>query len=117
MNLYEILFTHYSQKDNMKGIATYIVAKEEEEVYEYLKTSPTTIQGVKLYTTYKDNEDDYGTSYKERIVAAGGCMYDEESDVYDLYYGFTQFGWELKKENITKDEIQVLDDLGLLSKL
>lgn len=40
MNLYTINFEHYSQKDSEQGIYTYLVAKDDTAVYEWIKSEP-----------------------------------------------------------------------------
>lgn len=112
MNLYKIEFTHYAPKDSKSGIKGYMVAENDEEVYEFIKSEPE-IHDKTLYNSYKDYEDEE-KDFKERIIECHGDMYDEESEVYDLYYGATQYGWELVYENIIYDDIETLRELQIL---
>lgn len=98
MNLYIIKFRHYSQKDSREGIVTYLVAESDESVYEWLKSEPK-VNDEGIYNSYKYKEDDDPT-FKERIIGVCGEMYDEESEVSDLYYGAIQYGWELIAEGV-----------------
>jgi len=113
MNLYILKFRHYSQKDSREGIITYLIAESSETIYEWFKDEPT-VNGNQIYNSYKDNEKDSTTfeiydkdyniiateTFKERTIRLNGEMFDEEAEVYDLYYGATQYGWELIKEDV-----------------
>lgn len=122
MNLYTINFEHYSQKDSEQGIYTYLVAQDDDVVYEWIKSEPEVNQST-LYNSYKYNEDektydiyddDYNVvgveNFKDRMIRLQGEMYDEEVELNDLYYGKTLIGWELIKENILEEDISVLMD-------
>ncbi|MNW60375.1 hypothetical protein D3C74_383550 [compost metagenome] len=127
MNLYKIMFAHYSPKDSEEGIVTYLVANSHEEVYEWLKSEPQLSNGNKLFNTYKYSESDdktyeiYGEdwivigeeSFKERMIRLHGEMFDEEVDVSDTYYGVTLYGWELIKEDVRPDVLQMIKDYGI----
>lgn len=127
MNLYKIEFRHYSPKDSEYGIKGYIVAKDDEEVYEFIKSEPE-VNDEGLYNSYQDNENDeeefdiyddnynvIGTeSFKDRMIRIHGEMYDDEAEVSDLYYGVTQYGWSCLIENITDQDISGLRYLGIL---
>jgi len=115
LNLYTLDFKFYAPKDSKEGILTYLVAENDEQVYEWIKTEP---DGVYVSWMYKDNpEGEYGEyeeGFKERIIACRGDMYDDESEVSDLYYGATQYGWTLVKEDINYvDVIQAKNSLGI----
>lgn len=126
MNLYKINFTHYAPKDSKEGIITYLVAIDNEQVYEYIKSEPR-INDNGLYNSWKDCEDDnkvydiydnnynvIGTeSFKERMIRLGGEMYDEDADVSDSYYGVTHLGWELVKEDISIEEMGIIKNAGI----
>jgi len=126
MNLYIIEFKHYSPKDSEKGIKGYIVAKNDEEVYEFIKSEPEML-GETIYNSYADKEDYdekdiyddednvIGTeTFKERIIGCCGDMYDEYSEVSDLYYGATQYGWVCAIKDITSQDVEGLRYLGIL---
>lgn len=127
MNLYMIQFKHYAPKDSEEGIKGYIVAENDEAVYEFIKSEPEML-GEKVYNSYADIESDgeetdvyddnynvIGTeTFKERIIKCRGDMYDEYSEVSDLYYGATQYGWVCVVEDITTQDVGGLRYLGIL---
>jgi len=117
MKLYEINFRHYSQKDSQEGILGYLLAESDEQVYEYLKSEPTLKNEESIYVSwmYKDDPDDeeYEEDFKERIINCCGDMYDDESEVYDLYYGATQYGWNCINEDISVNDASSLIKLGI----
>jgi len=109
MNLYKIQFTHYSQKDSRTGIQEYLIAKNDEEVFNYLKK----------YITYWDDlfwddedsqQEDLMRDFKERIIACKGDMNDEETldNLCDLYYGATLYGWEHTKDLTSHGEASIV---------
>lgn len=102
MNLYRIVFEHYSQKDSKTGIVCYIIAKNDKDLYNKIKDH---------FFYYYENEYETKKEYNNRIIRDRGNLEDE---VHDLYYGATLYGWELVKENITELQIQVLDELEIL---
>ena len=126
MNLYVIKFIHYSSKDSIEGIITYLVAKSDKDVYEWLKTEPE-IDGKSLYNSYQENEDDdeifdiYNNDYevigsetfKERMIRLHGQMYDEDTDVSDAYYGVTHYGWKIIKEDISDYDVILARSLNI----
>lgn len=118
MKLYEIRFRHYAPKDSQEGVLTYLLAESSEKVYEWLRSEPTLKNEKSIYVTwmYKDDledEDEFEEGFKERIIECCGDMYDDESEVRDLYYGATQYGWEEVNGNITYDEFLELRRLGI----
>ncbi|RXZ77955.1 hypothetical protein EBB07_28255 [Paenibacillaceae bacterium] len=127
MNLYKIMFIHYSPRDSQKGILTYLVANTDEEVYEWLKSDPKLPDEMYIFTTYKDSERDeesfnlYDDEYniigneffKERIVRMRGDMFDKELELNDLYYGRTLFGWGLVKEDVKNEDLSNIKDNGI----
>ncbi|ASA22589.1 hypothetical protein [Paenibacillus donghaensis] len=114
MNLYKIMFEHFAPKDSKAGIVTYLQAKSDEEVYEWLKSDPVAGNEGKIITSYKYKEEDdeiydvYDKEYncigqenfKERMIRLRGDMFDEDAEVEGAYYGVTLYGWECVRENI-----------------
>lgn len=127
MNLYKIMFEHYSPKDSMKGIITYLAANSDEAVYEWLKSEPKLSDGTTIYNSYKYSEEDNITfdiydsdynvigeeSFKDRMIRLCGDMFDEDKELNDLYYGLTLYGWEQVKDNISSTAIQVIKESGI----
>ncbi|WP_431785920.1 hypothetical protein [Paenibacillus lactis] len=127
MNLYKIMFQHYSQKDSEIGIITYLVANSDKEVYEWLKSEPKLADGTKIYNSYKYSEESGETfeiydneinvigeeSFKGRMIRLRGEMFDEDKELNDLYYGLTLYGWELVKKDAKPDVLQMITDYGI----
>lgn len=117
MNLYEIMFQHFSQKDSKKGIVCYLVANSDKDVYKWMRNGIEFYTGYEHYTTYEDNEDDGreldGAPFKESIISTKGCMNNDNMEVSDLYYGDTQYEWKLIKENVSKEDVLKLKELGV----
>jgi len=128
MNLYAIKFTHYSQKDNETGIITYAIAKNDEQVYEWIKSEPRD-EDWSVYNSWKYNEEDgieydlYDEkinyvgkiSFKDYIISIGGEMHSEYANYDDLYYGKTYYGWDLINENIQDYQVDALTEtIGLV---
>ena len=113
MKLYEIRFKFYAPKDSKEGILTYLLAESDEKVYEWISSEP---EGIFVSWMYKDDpkeEDEFEEGFKERLIECCGDMYDDYSEVSDLYYGATQYGWGVVNENITHEEYMELKRLGI----
>jgi len=114
MNLYKILFKHYSQKDSEEGIKKFILAKNDTEVFDHIEEKHN-------YGTWGDQEEDFEPeedgpqTYKEKLIKLKGQMYDEDYELHDLYYGATLYGWELVQENISGVNISILKQIGILT--
>lgn len=117
MNLYEIKFIHYAPKDSKEGTVCYLAAKDDEQVYEWMKRGIETFTGYEHSTTYEDSDYDNDMldrePFKESIIESQGCANNEHIEPSDLYYGDTLYRWKLVKENISKDEIKVIEDIGV----
>jgi len=118
MNLYKIEFTHHSPKDSESGTRHLLLAKNDEQVYEHIKSADG------IYNSWEDDEkviydeveeifkDEYGGEvsgwyyednpelFKNRMLRIKGENNDEEYEVEDAYYGVTVWGWELLLENV-----------------
>ncbi|MCY7911130.1 hypothetical protein MOB65_19950 [Bacillus inaquosorum] len=125
MNLYEIVLEHYSPKDSEQGILTYLLANSDEEVYEWLKTSPRLSNGRKIHTPYKYNEDrtyeiyndDFKVigceKYKDRMIRLNGELNENDIELEDLHYGKTLIGWNMVNSDISTEQIEVLKSSGI----
>lgn len=127
MNLYKILFRHFSPKDSEEGIKTFLVADSDEAVYEWLKGEPRIADDAGLYNSWAYHEQDevthdiYDEDYniigtetsKERIIRFCGELNDDEVEVTDTYYGVTLFGWEKVAENVNDSDIEAAMRLGI----
>lgn len=126
MNLYSVNFIHYSPKDSEKGIYGYVIANDDEGVYELIKSELQFHQGQTLWNSYEDREEeeyelfdnDYNVigieTFKDRMIRLRGEMYDEDAEVSDAYYGVTHYGWSLIKENVADSEISTLKFLNII---
>lgn len=132
MNIYEIIFIHYSPKDSETGIKRLLVAKNDEEVYNYIKEENNsmynswseyeelTYNSEKDAFLYNDGSesskyftDNTGNpeSFKSRMLRLGGEVFDENVELEGLYYGATLYGWNLKIIGATDCEIQTVNKL------
>lgn len=132
MKLYAITFKHYAPKDSESGIKTLVLANNDEQVYEFIASEPE-INGDQVYNSWRayekfawsddlecftsgdeekfwENENDDPEPFKDHTIRLKG---DYDSELNDLYYGATQYGWELKKENPTTDFAELIE-LGLV---
>ena len=121
MNLYKILFSHTAPKETKVGIMTYLIAENENSVYNYIdkkynyKCWKDYEDDCELFDIYDDNYNVIGTeTFKEKIIRIKGDMNDEDYDYSDAYYGITLYGWELVKENIDFDLSNVIE-LGIIN--
>lgn len=86
--LYKIWMTHYAPKDRESAIKEYVVATKDRDVFEYLSYG---------YAYWEDMIGDYNEEQYWEILNNHG----DEREVYDLYYGATQYSWE---------EVVLIDD-------
>jgi len=119
MNLYKITFSHTAPKSSKEGIECYLLAENDEQVYNYVDKSFN-------YECWKDDDeepielydDDYnviGTeTFKEKMLRIKGEQNDEDYDYSDAYYGITLYGWELVKENVDGNYTEMVE-LGIIS--
>ena len=107
MDLYRIKLKHYSQKDSCEATSCLLLARDDEDVYEWIKTEPecNCYAGGGWADYESDNEEydiydnDYNVtgkrSFKQKIIDLNGDIDDEDVSYDDLYYGLTLIGWEL----------------------
>ena len=97
-------------KDSETGIETYLLAKNEDKVYDYIDTQLTC-------GYWSDNKEIIDSqTFRERIINLRGEINDENYDCSDLYYGATLYGWELVKENVDFDLNNVIK-LGIIKEI
>ena len=122
--LYKIIVLHGAPKDTHTSIEGYVIAKDEEQVYDYINklnygywenVNKTSLEDLGLdeeerSTCYYLN-DDYNNqiSFKEWLMAHKGDL-DDEAGWEDAYYGVTKYGWE-EMEVIHQEDLEVLVDL------
>lgn len=124
MNLYSIDFLHASPKDAEYGMKCLLLAENNEQVYEFIKSEPELPDGA-LYNNWEANEEEefdiYDDNYeivgketfKEKMIRLSGEINDEDYDFSDAYYGITLFGWSLLKENVTTNYAELIE-LGIM---
>jgi len=121
MNLYSIDFRHYSPKDSEYGIKTYLIAQDDEAVFDWIANYSGEFG---IYTSWlsESNEevelyDEYKligvVTYKEKIIYNKGEIGDSSTDFSDVFYGITQYGWTLIKENLSIEETETLLKLNI----
>lgn len=126
MNIYKIEFLHAAPKDAERGLKCLLLAENEEQVYEWIKSEPK-IGERSLYNGWADSEEEneefevYNDNYdligkenfKEKMIRLKGQMNDDDYDYSDAYYGITLFGWSLLKENVNTDYSELIE-LGIV---
>ena len=114
MNLYKILMTYAAPKGSETAIKEYIIAENEESLFNYLKYD----SGYTFWDYVESSEEMYDEKTKIiDFIFQNKGDYNLESKWEDLYYGSTMYQWELFKENIENVEIDVLIKLGIAKKV
>lgn len=121
MNIYRILTAHYAPKDSHTSMMGFVLANNDEQVFNWINTDPTIhdkrIFGSEDTDKLNDDNDGYGyeikdenyntiqkiMNYKDYLIHVGGLINSEYEEYEDLYYGKTLYGWEIFKENIGND--------------
>ena len=126
MKIYKIEFLHASTKDREVGLKCLLLAENEEQVYEWIKSEPK-IGERSLYNGWADSEEEseefevYNDNYdvigkenfKQKMIRLKGQMNDNDYDYSDAYYGITLFGWSLLKENVNTNYSELIE-LGIV---
>ena len=84
MRLYKIGITHYAPKDSKYAIKEYVVANNDEEVFNYLASGYAYWNDILEYA-----EDEYAQEKYDEIKNS----HSDNREVSDLYYGATQYDW------------------------
>jgi len=122
MNLYEIQVKHCSPKNSHISTQAYLVAKNHEQVYEWIKSEPLNMingwadseEDGETFDIYNDDFEVIGSeTFKEKMIRIKGELNDEDYDYSDAYYGITLFGWR-EIGIITQDQLHVLNQLGIV---
>lgn len=125
-NLYQINVKHLAPKDSHESIECFIIAENEDQVFDYLAKE-------KAYWTESEtfcenhipdfdedqelSEEEYSNEIKKFVISTKGEIDADWACYDDLYYGQTHWGWELKKENISIEEVNTLKNLGLITEI
>lgn len=124
MNLYRIDVEHYSQKDSHKSIETFVLAEDDEAVYNWIDKE-------KQWGIWSDRSNEDGLidvynnayevigkeTYKEKIIRLKGEINDEDADLDDLFYGRTLYGWEKVTNEMFSTRVTALKGLDILVEL
>lgn len=112
MNLYLIHQGHAAPKDwNLSNIG-YVLAKDDEQVFDFIASQPE-IHGVNLFNSWEKK----GEEFKQKILKIRGEINDDSVDFTDAYYGITLFGWSLIIEDVYVDALYPAMKLGVLVSL
>lgn len=123
MNLYKILCDHYAPKDCCHSMMGYILAENDEQIYEFVKNDASItfneyiswgLDEDGLYWNEQTEEDDL--THKEYVLRNKGELH-EESLLDDLYYGQTLIGWETVAENVNINDFQKSIELGIIKQI
>ena len=118
-NLYKLDLIHFAPKDSQRGIFCFIVAENDKEVFNLL-SEDFKINQETFYTRYDsleylyEDEEVYNDVVNSIIENQGLYNTDYAEDfLTDLYYGATLESWELFKGDITPNQIELLQYLGI----
>lgn len=136
MNLYKVIFTHYSTKSRASGIKALLLAENEEQVFDWIASEPKLDEYDHIFNSWKvkstylynqetdmffneDNNEESGyewydeegkpENFKNRMLRLRGEIEDESVDFSDSYYGITLYGWETVKENVHSDYSELIE--------
>jgi len=101
MNIYKVIFKHHAVKDARVGMAALLLAKDVEQVYEWIALQPALNEG-HLFNDWMNNR--FASESKANIIRLKGDINDP--DIYDshAYFGMVLYGWELVQEDVEFDE-------------
>lgn len=111
MKLYKILQLHGAPKDSVTLINTYIVANNNEEVFNYIMVELDRDSWCE--NNFEENEYQTYTEFKNEILKNQGDLDDDEG-WEDAYYGVTKYGWE-EVFNINNIEINILKKFKIIN--
>lgn len=126
MKLYRIDVLHAAPKDTHTSIQGYVIAKNDEQVYEWIKSEPE-LNGTTLFNSWSDTEEEGeefdlydgeyevigAETYKQKIIRLHGEIDDDSVDFEDAYYGITLYGWTEVKDITEEIEEDVLANLKI----
>jgi hypothetical protein len=118
--LYEIKIRHCSQKDFIEASKGYIVAQNDEEVYNYINKfllhgiwSDRNNDSLNHNVNFLEDEGFISKeSYKEKMLRYKGEFFDPNASYDDRYYGVTHYGW-VEVLNVLDSDIDRLISLNI----
>ena len=112
MNLYQVMVNHYAPKGSQKGIAFFIVANSNEEVFDYLlQHGRIECKHGSYWNCWQDEEIE--DLFKEEMLEHCDEECTTRANYDDLYYGRSYLSWELIKEDAKPDTLQTITDYGI----
>lgn len=123
--LYKIIVKHMGPKDSHESIETYLIAKDDIQVYDHIdktlcygcwtdrdeESISNAIDSDDNDTGYyKDDDYEQPISFRQWVMLNKGNIGDDNES--DYYYGITQYGWE-EVEVINQEDLDVLVDLKI----
>ncbi len=111
--LFRIIVLHGAPKDSHTSTETYLVAKGETEVFEWIdkhKNFNAWADKEEEGVTQEDEDDGEDITFREWAMMHRGDLTDDEG-WDDAYYGVTKWGWE--SVAATPEDIAVLIRLGI----
>lgn len=110
MNLYRIIVLHGAPKDSHESTETYLVANNEEQVFQWISKEKTYGCWSEPDDMRTDDETDEEIPFKDWVMKHKGDISDDEG-WEDAYYGVTKWGWS--EISATEEEINTLMKLGI----
>lgn len=112
MKLFEIISNHYSPKDCHSSTMDYVLAEDENQVYDFIKDKYGWIGDEdELYWDEETKEET--ATHRESVIKNQGEL-EEEQYLNDLYYGVTLYGWEIIAEDVDIKDFQKSIELGII---
>ena len=122
MNLYQVMVNHYAPKGSQKGIAFFVVANSNEEVFDYLlQHDRIECKHGSYWNCWQDIRDDIMDEedeeiedlFKEEMLEHCDEECTTRANYDDLYYGRSYLSWKLIKEDAKPDTLQAITDYGI----
>ena len=95
MNLYKVLFMHYSPKDSREGVWGFVLAEDDAQVFDKLVSlhGPCHWGDEPIETWDEVKKEIVEVSRRDKIIQECGDYWVE--DLGERHYGVTQWKWEL----------------------
>lgn len=85
-HLYRLLIEHVGPKDLVTAIVGYVIADNEEQLYDYVISAEAS-NDFSIFVGWE--EDD-----KEKILKLKGDIHDDDREYNDAFYGISYYGWD-----------------------
>ena len=111
-NLYRIDILTVGPKNSVQAMVGYLIATNDEEVYNYLKNKPT-INDHRVINSWQDKEWE-NPEFKDTCIYCRGEMNFDSKDYTDSYFWY---GWTLTMEDLNLDDLNVLILTGVTNNI